>query len=162
MSIVQSSVRCPQCEYAEAAKWIDRGDSTWNITCRRCGYYEFERRDCNKVGQAQWTHRVFRGAGCKWFQPTDEIGFIVERQDTPADVVRAERWLLDQLEAGRVENTAYLTRWNDEAKQVEMVVGEFYLFQEEIEEQVIAVVRRAIRELLNPEKADRERPVRHY
>jgi hypothetical protein len=42
------------------------------------------------------------------------------------ELAEAERSLREQLPSGAVdEDTAYLTRWDEEAKQVEVVVGSF-------------------------------------
>ena len=127
MSIVQDFVQCPQCKYVEAAHCFDCGDGSWDITCRRCGYYEAETRDIDKEGKPQWTHTINQGAGCLWYRSTGGIAFVVQPMDMPEQVVEVEQWLLEQLKIGAVENMAYLTRWNDKAKQVQMVLGEFYL-----------------------------------
>jgi hypothetical protein len=42
MSSVSTSVRCPQCGYAEANEDFNCKNSSWSIVCRRCGYYESE------------------------------------------------------------------------------------------------------------------------
>ena len=41
------------------------------------------------------------------------------------EVLDAERWLRRALRSGAIEaDTAYLTRWNDDLEQVEVLVGE--------------------------------------
>jgi hypothetical protein len=42
-------------------------------------------------------------------------------------VADAEKWLSEQLAKGDVEpQSSYLTRWNNETKQIELVIGKFY------------------------------------
>lgn len=44
---------------------------------------------------------------------------------TAGEVLDAERWLRRALRSGAIEaDTAYLTRWNDDLEQVEVLVGD--------------------------------------
>ena len=48
---------------------------------------------------------------------------------TPTEVLAAERWLREGLSAGGLETgTCFLTRWNEQTRQVECVVGELLDF----------------------------------
>jgi hypothetical protein len=59
-----------------------------------------------------------------FFRHTDERFFYAHLLNTSRQVVEAERWLREALRAGTVDaETACLTRWNDETRRIEVVLG---------------------------------------
>lgn len=130
MSEAQVFVECPQCGYTETDKCYDGRRSISRIVCRRCGYREFEGPVYGKTGQrCGWKHEVSYGAGFLWYMHTEGGAFVGRSLNEEKEVGKAERWLRKQLKRGAVQDTAYLTRWNDETKQAELVIGQFYLCQ---------------------------------
>lgn len=125
MSTVSDQIKCPQCGYEEADYEFDcrtRGEET---LCTRCGYRESWDAKNDEDGQfLGWKHDISKGFGALWYRGTDGIAFACHSLKSPEEVDKAERWLKEQLEAGTVEeNTARLTRWNNETHSVDLVLG---------------------------------------
>ncbi len=70
--------------------------------------------------------------GSRIDRPTGKTRFVLAAEAVFRRALHdAEHWLRGQLENGSVQaDTAYLTRWNDQTEQVEMVLGEFYVWPE--------------------------------
>jgi hypothetical protein len=95
--------------------------------CRRCGYNEFiELEECSD-GEVTFRHTVIAGAGVLSYHSKGETGYEIHYLATQAAVTKSADWLRERLASGKVyPGTAYVSRWNGEAKTVEFVVGRFY------------------------------------
>jgi hypothetical protein len=125
MSTVSDLVKCPQCGYEEADYEFNCRTREEETLCNRCGYRESLEAKNHTDGQLLgWKHEICNGFGALWYRSRDGIGFACHTLHTAIELAEAERWLKQQLEAGTVdEHTARLTRWNGEARTVELVLG---------------------------------------
>ena len=129
MSSVQDVIECPQCGYAEADLLYYCREGSYVIMCRCCGYGESDKPDYDENGQpCGLKHEISKGFGALWYCPRGGGVFASHPLHTGRDMAEAESWLREALNSGTVEDTAYLTRWNDETKQVEMALGNFYVW----------------------------------
>jgi predicted nucleic-acid-binding Zn-ribbon protein len=126
MSFVLDSITCPQCGYTRATVDLDCRTSEEETSCRRCGYHESWTAKYDRDGKPRgWTHEINRGFGALWYQGT--IGFAVHYLNSAQEIADAEKWLSERLDKAEVEkDSSYLTHWNHETKQVELVIGKFY------------------------------------
>jgi hypothetical protein len=125
MSTVSDLVKCPQCGYEEADHEFDcrtRGEET---LCNRCGYRESWEAKADENGQfLGWKHDISKGFGVVWYRGISGIAFACRSLHSEEDLAKAESWLREQLAAGTVEwSTARLTRWNNETRSVDLVLG---------------------------------------
>jgi predicted RNA-binding Zn-ribbon protein involved in translation (DUF1610 family) len=128
MSEVQSSVKCPQCEFVEADECFDCRARTNDVTCRRCGYTEHDGPVHDESGAVRgWKNEAKYGAGALFYRGTDGNGvFVCRYLESVEAVTEAEKWLRERLAAGEVDSSvSYLTRWNDKTKKIEVVLGSF-------------------------------------
>jgi hypothetical protein len=132
MSSVLDFIPCPQCKYAEAAVDFDCRTSEEETSCRRCGFYESWTAKRDQDGKPRgWTHEINRGFGALWYRGSAGVGFASHSLNSAQEVADAEKWLRERLEKAEVEtDSSYLTRWNHETKQVEVVIGKFYEWTE--------------------------------
>jgi hypothetical protein len=124
-------VQCPQCGFEEADYicWYKSGED--ETTCLRCGYHEWwgikrddEDNYCEDVNHHWiWKHGTDKGYGVLCYRETGQIAYIYRDLYSPQELVDVEAWLHEQLRKGEVEADSYLTRWNDETKQVDSVIG---------------------------------------
>jgi len=127
MSIVVEHIKCPQCEYGQADHQLNRRSKEFLIFCVRCGYFEcMERKRDDNGYYCAWEHEINHGAGalryCLVGHPIAGGKFL----HTRTDVAKAEQWLRVYVQKGQLDPAeSYLTRWNDETKQVETVIGKF-------------------------------------
>src|SRR5438552_16324198 len=128
MSSVLDQVECPQCEYKEADHEFDCRTSEECTMCRHCGRYESWNAKRGEDGvHSGWIHEISKGFGALWYRPTGRGGFTGRFLNSAQEVIEAERWLRERLDNGDVESQeSYLTRWNNETKQVELVIGAFH------------------------------------
>jgi hypothetical protein len=134
MSTGSGAVQCPQCGWEEANEEYNGRTCGHRIVCRRCGYCESEIPKFDKKRHFRGsTHKVEIGAGALGYQWKGGFGYIGCALRKSAAVTRAADWLPDKLKIGAVEDTAYVTRWSFETKQVETIRGQFYLDPEQIE-----------------------------
>lgn len=128
MSSVSDNVKCPQCEYGQADYDFECGSAESVTACRRCGYYESLDRIRDDDGYfCGWEHRVCDGAGALGCKEIGQVGSWLSYLNTRKQVLEAEQWLRNELAQGRVDPAvSYLTKWNDEASQVELVIGKFW------------------------------------
>jgi len=127
MSTFLHQVKCPQCGNQEADREFNCRSSEEEILCARCGYRESWKvkrdEDSEFLG---WNHEIFRAMGALWYRASDGIAFAGHSLYTIDELAEAERWLKEQLAAGTVEeDTARLTRWNEEASRFDLVIGTF-------------------------------------
>ncbi len=67
-----------------------------------------------------------------WYSGKDRGVFCSNSLNTAKQVLEAERWLREALDKGQIDpEVSYLTRWNHETKQVELVIGKFYEWAED-------------------------------
>jgi hypothetical protein len=132
LSSVLDSITCPQCGYAQATVDFDCRTSEEEISCRRCGFYESWTAKRDQDGKPRgWTHEINRGFGALWYRRLAGIGFASHLFNSAQEVANAETWLRERLVKAEVEpDSSYLTRWNHETKQVELVIGKFYEWTE--------------------------------
>ena len=129
MSTGQSEVECPQCEFVEADSEFDCRRLTYDVRCRRCGYTEHKGWVFDESGEAcGWKAEAKFGSGALWYRGTGSNVFHWQCLWTAGAVTEAEKFLREGLAAGEVDSTvSYLTRWNEQARQIELVLGSFYL-----------------------------------
>jgi hypothetical protein len=66
-----------------------------------------------------------KGAGVLHYRSVDGV-FNVESLHTTGEVSEAEDLLRKGLDGGKIDpKFCYLTNWNNDTKQVELVIGEF-------------------------------------
>jgi hypothetical protein len=132
MSSVLDSITCPQCGYSEATVDFDCRTSEEETSCRHCGFYESWTAKRDQDGKPRgWTHEINKGFGALWYRVKGAIGFAGLFLNSVHELADAEEWLRERLEKAEVEpDTSYLTRWNHETKQVELVIGKFYEWTE--------------------------------
>src|ERR1700758_2866971 len=125
MSTVSDLVKCPQCGNEEADYTFDCRTSAEDTLCNRCGYLESWEPDHGEDGKfLDWKHETRRGFGVLWYRRTGGIAFACHSLHSHEDVAEAERWWREQLAAGTVEEeTARLTRWNNETQSIDLVIG---------------------------------------
>jgi hypothetical protein len=136
MSVVQSNVKCPQCEFIEADSCFDCRARTNGVMCRRCDYTEHDGPVRDESGAVcGWKNEAKYGAGALSYRGTDGNGVVAcSYLSSVGAVTEAEKWLRERLAAGEVDRlVSYLTRWNKRAKQIELVLGSFYLWPEDPE-----------------------------
>jgi hypothetical protein len=128
MSSVLDSITCRQCGYTQATVDFDCRTSEEETSCRRCGHHESwtAKRDQDGTHRG-WTHEINKGFGALWYRGKGAIGFAGLFLNSAQELADAEKWLSERLDKGEVEpDSSYLTRWNPETKQVELVIGKFY------------------------------------
>jgi len=125
MSSVSDLVKCPQCGYEEAGYEFDRRSRGEETLCNRCGYRESWEAKREQDGQfLGWKHDISKGFGVLWCRGTGGIAFKWHSLHSQEELAEAERWLKEHLADGTVEeDTARLTRWNNESRSVELVLG---------------------------------------
>ena len=119
MSELTWFVKCPQCEYAQADALFHNRRNTSDIMCRRCGYVEHAGPLEDKSGEeCGWKHEAKYGTGALGYDNTFRMLHSEEA------VTEAVNWLRAALANGQFDPTiCYVTRWNKQGKQVEVVVG---------------------------------------
>jgi len=133
MSSVLDQIECRQCGY-KAADYEYRCRSCEEVTtCRRCGFHESWTLKRNQEDvPCGWIHEIDEGFGALFYRPIDGAGFASHCLCSAQEVANAEGWLRELLAKGEVDaQNSYLTRWNKETKQVDLVVGEFYEWPED-------------------------------
>jgi len=125
MSIVSDSGKCVQCGYKWGDHDFDCGTSEWEFGCRRCGYCEslswITDDEGNCVG---WRHDTLDGYGAVWATRPDHGGSTFYGLRSARDVERAAQKMRDSIAKGELDGeSSYVTRWNADAKRVEVVAG---------------------------------------
>ncbi len=96
------------------------------MTCLICGYYEREDLEFDADGVYCGSRRVIgKGFGVLRYRGLAD-NFLTNYFLKSARVtLNAERWLGTMLRRGVVDaETAYVTRWSDDLKRVEVLVGD--------------------------------------
>jgi hypothetical protein len=121
---------CPQCTFHSAHFAYD-GTGGYETNCGRCGHSESYRPEYDPDDGVfcGYTHVMRKGAGVLWFRCSGERPIFCHYLHSPTEVLAAEHWLREGLSTGVVETgTCFLTRWNEQTRQVECVVGELLDF----------------------------------
>jgi hypothetical protein len=129
MSSVLDLIECPQCGYKEADhEYYCRTGGENVTTCRRCGYHETWTAKRDQEGNpCGWKHDIDEGFGALCYGPTGGGGFACGCLHSAKELADAEQWLRERLAQGDFEpQSSYLTRWNSETKQVELVIGDLH------------------------------------
>lgn len=123
MSSSTSFVICPQCSYAECIRERTSSHDLY-LNCPYCGYCE------SWVGAEHTEHSVVPGAGCiSYIVPSGAVH--TQYLPTAAEVESAAQWLPERLSTGECWK-GYCTRWNADARAVEVIVRKFEDLQLEI------------------------------
>ena len=122
------SVKCPQCGYLEAMKSFHSPDRSIEVQCFRCGLEEREIPVLDANGQKMgWKAEAEYGAGAIRYGAATGGSHIAYCLHKTQEIAEYEVWLREHIVSGELDETAcHLTRWNEETKQVEMVMGAFY------------------------------------
>jgi transcription elongation factor Elf1 len=116
--------KCPQCGNAEAHEIYDENESGRVFWCERCGRHEFTGPVFfENTDYCGWKNEIEYGAGFMEYRKGDKT--YARFLHTAEQVACAEEELREKLLSGEYEaNGMFLTRWNPEMKQVELVLGD--------------------------------------
>jgi hypothetical protein len=130
MTTVTDYKQCRQCGFERADYELDCWTSEESVDCRMCGHSEAVERVEDADGKVTWKHTVTEGSGALFYRAHDGGAFVARYLSSEEDLLWAEKWLRNEIQAGGVHaDSAYLTRWNGEKKAVEFVIGVFHEFQ---------------------------------
>lgn len=125
MSSVQDQIECRQCGYQEADYIYHCRVGEDTTTCRLHESWTVKRDQAGT--RCGWTHEIDEGFGALWYSRTGRSEFAGHFLHSAQELADAETWLRERLAKGEVDpHASYLTHWNKETKQVELVIGEFY------------------------------------
>ena len=127
MSSVLDQIECRQCGYKQADYQYYCRIAEDVTICRHCGYHESWTAKRDQDGMpCGWTHEIDQGFGALWYTKKGSSEFANSCLRSAQELAEAEQWLRERLAKGEVEpQNSYLTRWNKETKQVELVIGEY-------------------------------------
>jgi hypothetical protein len=95
--------------------------------CWRCGYQEEVDQKYDEAGRTcGWKHEISSNAGVLFYRIPDEgiVRACCQPLPTKKALLDAEQWLREAIDKGEVDRDGcYLTRWNREARQVEVIIG---------------------------------------
>ncbi len=117
---------CQQCRAQSAHFEHDTRAGGYEIACGRCGRLEHHETKYDDEGTySGFRHESSQGFGVLFFRDTSDHEFYSCSLNTPTQLVEAEAWLRERIRTGGVDaDTASLSRWNDEIRQLEPVLGE--------------------------------------
>jgi len=126
VSSVLDLIECKQCGYEEADYEFYCRTCEDVTTCRHCGYHERWTAKCDEEGKpCGWKHEIDFGFGALWYGSKDQGLFTSHCLHSAQELADAETWLREQLAKGEIEHdVAYLTRWNKQTRELELIVGE--------------------------------------
>ncbi|MGB8028373.1 MAG: hypothetical protein WCF30_01805 [Terracidiphilus sp.] len=126
MSSVLDYRQCPQCKCEQADCEYNCRTFEEYLQCRKCGYSESVDREEGSEGKETYKPKVVEGAGALFYRWYGAIAYTCYYLATQEEVAEAEQWLREKLAAGQVRpSSAYLSRWDKEAKAVKFVIGDF-------------------------------------
>ena len=126
MTTVTDYKQCRQCGFERADYELDCWTSEESVDCRMCSHSEAVERVEDADGKVTWKHTVTEGSGALFYRAHDGGAFVARYLSSEEDLLWAEKWLRNEIQAGGVHaDSAYLTRWNGEKKAVEFVIGVF-------------------------------------
>jgi hypothetical protein len=124
MSSVSDYVTCKQCGFEDAYYDFNCNTNEWDVSCGRCGYHAASKRHEDNQGKVSWTRLEDRGVGVLFYHCVNSLPYVHQPLSSKESVEDAEKWLREQIAAGKVQaNSAYLTRWNEQKEVVEFVIG---------------------------------------
>jgi hypothetical protein len=127
MATVLDYAKCKQCDYECGDYEINCRTDEWDFNCRRCGYSESREwiatEDGSRIG---WRHETLDGHGALWAtRPGVGVSTFYSLRSA-REVDEAARQLQDGIAKGELDgNSSYVTRWNADAKRVEVVAGKW-------------------------------------
>lgn len=127
MTSVSTTTDCPQCGFDEAEHDFDCRTNEKETVCWRCGYYESWTIERGEEGNGcGWTHVVDPGFGVLYYGAARPGECSLRALHSSQELVDAEQWLRERSAKTDTKlKDAYLTRWNTETAQVELIIGEF-------------------------------------
>ena len=133
MSTVSDFAKCTQCGFEFGNYEFNCRTNEEDFVCRRCGYTEslawIIDEDGNRIG---WEREIFDGHGAIWVAPRDGGISSFCGLHSVKDVEQAAQRLRASIAAGEFDAEAsYVTRWNTDAKRVEVVAGKWVELPEE-------------------------------
>jgi Zn ribbon nucleic-acid-binding protein len=125
--IFPKKIKCPQCEGLDADEIYDESEDGVLVLCSLCGRTDYIGNviDDKTTDRCGWKHEVKYGAGCLHYRLAGQtLGSTIQPLHTLKEVDDAERQLREKLKTGEYESGGtYLTRWNQDTRQAELVVG---------------------------------------
>lgn len=120
-------LRCRQCgSDAKYTKYTDgSGD---DLKCHMCGYDAGTESLTDAEADACKRFDSVKGYGALAYRLSAEPdSFYFRAFATPGEVPEAEAWLRGKQKSGEISaDSAYLTRWDEQAKKVEFVLGAYF------------------------------------
>jgi len=127
MSSVSEYQKCKQCSYEQGNYDFDCSVSEWECDCPRCGHGEsfswITDEQGNRVG---WKHESLNGRGAVWATSAENgisTSFGLRSAKTAEEVAQRMR---DDIAQGKLDGEqSYVTKWNPETKQAEVIAGKW-------------------------------------
>ena len=121
MSSITDYRECKQCGCEEAYFDLDCRTDEISVSCPMCGYSAACKRSVDSEGKITWSNSEQQGFGALFYAHAK--GACSHAIYSEEDMLRAKKWLLEEIAAGRVSDGSYLTRWNPMRRVVEFVAG---------------------------------------
>lgn len=127
MSTVTGHEKCLQCDFEFGIREFNCHTNEWYFVCRRCGYSEPQEwiaaEDGSRVG---WKHEILDGHGASWAQRPGNGVSVFNGLHSAQDVDHAVQQMRDAIAKGQLDgDSSYVTRWDAEAKHVQVVAGKW-------------------------------------
>jgi hypothetical protein len=127
MSSVLDYKKCKQCSYEQGYYDFDCSTSEWEFDCPRCGHGESLAWITDKLGHhLGWKHEALDSYGAVWATPAKggiSTYFGLRSAQTAEEV--AQR-MQDDIAQGELDREqSYVTKWNLETKQEEVIAGKW-------------------------------------
>ncbi len=133
MTAVTSYGKCSQCGFEAGVNDLDCCTGELEFDCRRCGHSEsvawVTAEDGTRIG---WKNEILDGHGAVWAtRPGVGVSTFYGLRSA-REVDEAARQLQDGIAKGELDgNSSYVTRWNADAKRVEVVAGKWLPLDDE-------------------------------
>jgi hypothetical protein len=127
MATMMSEEKCKQCGYEFGDFELNGRTNEWNFDCRRCGYGEsvdcIADDDGTRIG---WKHETLDGHGAVWATRPGKGMATYCGLRSVLEVENAAQKMRDSIAKGELDgDSSYVTRWDEEAKRVEVVAGKW-------------------------------------
>jgi ribosomal protein S27AE len=128
MCVVFQPNHCPQCGSHSSTFTQDHRSGGYEITCGRCGRRERHEPRSDEEGiYCGYRHEASQGFGVLVYRFIGGHEFYSHSLNTVREVIDAESWLREGLRMGTVDpEAAWLTRWDDDAQRVVVLVGQMF------------------------------------
>ena len=132
MSQCASPASCPQCGFEEAHSNVDTGERSGKLMCWMCGYvaYYTSPRNadgefiCDSDGEPLTTVEKHKGFGVFVYASKKCCASVSIMTEDIANDVKAD--LEKAMAEGELEESPlYVTRWNEESKKADVILGTF-------------------------------------